>query len=619
MSKQVSAQELRVLALREVQRSRVPATDKIELWIPAPQIARLYGTPEVMHAINRETQSQTWDAAMASLCALDVVKNRGIRVTCTNRDLAIKLGGTVVNCMGQKLIVKPYSAYERYYYVDLTHIPDGLDEDVIYDHFSALGLQPIIAPTHVAGSLMSRDRTVWFPETDVPDALFTDGVPLREIYFAGFDYPVYVQHKKRSLNKVLPPTIAKKRAETEAKAAASAPRATRQTREKPTPRVAARVPTPVDSVQQAVAQSDGRNHPSSSDPSLVPTATPDKDLILERPEASAPVLDWVKVSRHASCLTPASPPADATVDVSTKQEPDGRLVFGFPVLPTRFELAFGDHDSDEPTAGDADCVTYVDNKTVSSSPMMLAEPVGQLVVARSILRPKTNAIKRSNYRRHASKAAEELPTLLEPDDRLAALTAQPSAYAALTHACPPSMSPVIDEHALLRVYSGTASESHGKGRNILDRIRHDYPDGEPPAATAILEEQISDAEYRATARAYATMDLFWRTHAPAIYYDPIKVQALCGEVPVSSFQYSNFLLWTDETLHALCVSPLGQAYDQYLSDPVLNAMELVRDNQPDEYGDNVSMASSDQDGESTVAAPADDMMEPTTSSQATHL
>ncbi|KAK1928371.1 hypothetical protein P3T76_016162 [Phytophthora citrophthora] len=214
MSKQVSAQELRVLALREVQRSRVPATDKIELWIPAPQIARLYGTPEVMHAINRETQSQTWDAAMASLCALDVVKNRGIRVTCTNRDLAIKLGGTVVNCMGQKLIVKPYSAYERYYYVDLTHIPDGLDEDVIYDHFSALGLQPIIAPTHVAGSLMSRDRTVWFPETDVPDALFTDGVPLREIYFAGFDYPVYVQHKKRSLNKVLPPTIAKKRAET---------------------------------------------------------------------------------------------------------------------------------------------------------------------------------------------------------------------------------------------------------------------------------------------------------------------------------------------------------------------------------------------------------------------
>ncbi|KAK1932482.1 hypothetical protein P3T76_012066 [Phytophthora citrophthora] len=107
------------------------------------------------------------------------------------------------------------------------------------------------------------------------------------------------------------------------------------------------------------------------------------------------------------------------------------------------------------------------------------------------------------------------------------------------------MSPVIDEHALLRVYSRTSSESHGKELNILDRVRHDYPDREPPAAKMILEEQISDAEYRDTARAYATMDFFWRTHAPVIYYDPIKVQALCGEVPVFSFQYSNFLLWTE--------------------------------------------------------------------------
>ncbi|KAK1932481.1 hypothetical protein P3T76_012065 [Phytophthora citrophthora] len=161
--------------------------------------------------------------------------------------------------------------------------------------------------------------------------------------------------------------------------------------------MAVRVPTPVDSVQQAVARSDDRNRPSSSGPSLKPIATPDKELILEQPEASAPVLELVKVSRQASCLTQASPSADATVEVSTKQEPDGRLVFGFPVQPTRFELAFGDHDSDEPTAGDTDCVTNVYKKTVSSSPMMLTEPVGQMVVARSILRPKTNAIKRSNY------------------------------------------------------------------------------------------------------------------------------------------------------------------------------------------------------------------------------
>ncbi|KAH7489135.1 hypothetical protein PRIC1_010647 [Phytophthora ramorum] len=80
---------------------------------------------EVMDAINREAQSQTWGAVSSAVCAIEVVKNRGIHITCTNRDLAIKIGGTAISCMGQQLVVKPYSAYDRLYYVDLTHIPPG--------------------------------------------------------------------------------------------------------------------------------------------------------------------------------------------------------------------------------------------------------------------------------------------------------------------------------------------------------------------------------------------------------------------------------------------------------------------------------------------------------------
>ncbi|KAJ8554721.1 hypothetical protein ON010_g9763 [Phytophthora cinnamomi] len=212
IANKVSAQEIRVLALREVQRSRVAVDDKVKLSIPAARISNVYGIEEILHAVNREPQSSTWDQALNSLCDFVCVRGYGIRFTCTNRDLAIKLGGTAVSCMGQKLIVKPYSAYERYYYVDLTRIPSDLDEDAIYDYFVALGLQPIIAPTHQAGSLTSRDRTVWFPAHDVPDALMPGGQPLREIFFDGFDKPVYVQHKQRALNKVVPPSIAAKRA-----------------------------------------------------------------------------------------------------------------------------------------------------------------------------------------------------------------------------------------------------------------------------------------------------------------------------------------------------------------------------------------------------------------------
>ena len=101
-----SADEICVLAFREVQRSRVATEDKVKLFIPASRIASDFGIDDILHAINRESQSSTWDQALSSLCDFVCVKGHGIRFTCTNRDLAIKIGGTAVTYMGQKLIVK---------------------------------------------------------------------------------------------------------------------------------------------------------------------------------------------------------------------------------------------------------------------------------------------------------------------------------------------------------------------------------------------------------------------------------------------------------------------------------------------------------------------------------
>ncbi|POM78463.1 Hypothetical protein PHPALM_4004 [Phytophthora palmivora] len=329
--------------------------------------------------------------------------------------------------MEEKLIIKPYSAYERFYFVDLTRIPSNLDEDSIYDYFVDLGVHPIIAPTHTAGSLMSRDRTVWFAQTDVP------------IVFPGFpNNPVYIQHKKRALNKVVPPSIQEKR-EADKRAQEEAAAAKR-------------------------AKASARN---------------DQGRSREKEAADQQALGSVLTSIQ----DPTAPPAQAA-------------------LPTQVTRTHPE--------GDADCVAFSeDSKPIQSRPFDLPAAVGGMVVARSILDPKTNTIKQSEYRRRARKAAKEVHALGEPDDRLAAITAQPGAYAPLVYARRPELSNVIDEHAVLRYYSERPLESHGTDCTIMHRVIKDYPgDDSPSSATEILADRIPDDTYHDMARAYAHMDLF---------------------------------------------------------------------------------------------------------------
>ncbi|TDH72444.1 uncharacterized protein CCR75_005703 [Bremia lactucae] len=589
-ARSASAAELRTLALREVQRSRVSTDDKVKLFIPASRIAGEYGIDEILHAINREPQSATWDQVLNSLCDFVCVRGHGIRFTCTNRDLAIKIGGTAVSCMGQNLTVKPYSAYERYYYVDLTRIPSDLEEDAIYDYFARLGLQPIVAPTHQAGPLTSRDRTVWFPQTDVPQELMSDGQPLREILFPGFDSPVYVHHKKRSLNSVVPPSILTKRAAALAR------------RRSPSPVTQTSATPPSPPAQPAVS-----TRPAATvQPPPSPTRSrplPDGVVILDRPEATAPLQEWVKVSRHALCTGAPTPRPTTLIEQSTTSPTDGYLVFGFPVSPTSFELAFSEHDVDEPTAGDADCVAFDGSSPISCSPINLPESVGSLVAARSLLEPSTNTFSRKEYRSRAKKAVLDLPALSEPEDRVAALTAQPCVYAPFIYAGSDSLCPIVVEHALLRTYSSKPSASHGSDCSFLRRVARDYPGDLSPPASTILSSLFPDDVSSTRARAYALVDLFLRTHAPAIYCDPVKVQALCLDTVVSCYQYSHFLLWTNRTLAELCRSHLGRDFESYLSDHLSSAMRLVRHDVPSFTTTNHSMESSDD--ASSVATSTD--------------
>ena len=215
---------------------------------------------------------------------------------------------------------------------------------------------------------------------------------------------------------------------------------------------------------------------SSTPPTPSAFTLPEGSLILDRPAATAPVQAWVKVTRHALCSRAPHPSVAAEIEVSAVSLTNGRLVFGFLVTPASFELAFSDHDLEEPTAGDADCIAFVDKRPIRCYPPAMSEPVGILVAASSIISPSTTSNKRFEYRSRADRVAQDLDSLHEPENRVAAITAQPCAYVDVVHTAPSSLSPVVDDHALLRVYSGQPSTTHDSDCSFMRRFRHDYPD-----------------------------------------------------------------------------------------------------------------------------------------------
>ena len=151
--------------------------------------------------------------------------------------------------------------------------------------------------------------------------------------------------------------------------------------------------------------------------------------------------------------------------------------------------------------------------------------------------------------------------------------------------------------------------------DMMERICVDYKETSPSPGT-ILEDQIMDDQSREVALACARMDLFFLTHAPAIYNDPVKVKAICGDTPVTCLQYSSFLLWSDQTLATLCASELGAAYKEFMTESMKDAMQLVVDHQPEDGADSdaedASMTSTD---EATAASLQDASAETSTDTE----
>lgn len=574
------AATIRTIALREVQRARVNVSDKYKLFVPAGMLTGTFGLDDILSSICKEPQTAAWDAASPSVCDFVRVRGRGLRFTCTNRDAAIKLGGTSLRIMGRDYIIRPFSAFDRLYFVDLTNVPSDLDDGEIFAFFERLHLRPIITPTHQVGTLMSRDRTAWFESLDTPRELFDDsGRPLREIFFPGFDAPVYVQHKQRSLNRVLPPSIEKKRLDAQTTRAGNTPSQQSAPVSQPRVRILPRGADPV-------------ANPASAPP---PAATVEHvaAVTLVKPEAASSLEAWADVTRKGVFSTPRQRPEATLNPVMESVAGAGRMVFGIPVQPTRFELAFQEPD-DDGEAFEADADVFTPSGPVASKPLCVSKHTGALIASQSVLQSKRTVLPRDGCKSLARLARDDFLALSEPEARLAAISAQPQMIAPLLASTTTGLERIIDDHAILRGYSGTPESSHGDSLQLLPRMQQDYPDAIPPLKT-ILSRMAEDDARVDLARAYALMDLVLRTHAPSIYHDPIKVSALADGVDPVRLKFSEYLMWDDVTIHALCAGELGSSLEARLQAPLSLAFAMVVCDDPtsDNEEDDVDDVSSD--------------------------
>ncbi|CAH0488951.1 unnamed protein product [Peronospora farinosa] len=122
---------------------------------------------------------------------------------------------------------------------------------------------------------------------------------------------------------------------------------------------------------------------------------------------------------------------------------------------------------------------------------------------------------------------------------------------------------------------------------------------------------FEDESHQDLGFAYALMDLFFRTHTPSIYHDPVKVSALSDNFNPVQLRFSEFLMWSDATIHALCIGDLGTHLEPYLPPSVAVAFGLVVCDDPVSEGevadDSVfSVADSDDDEEVDDAEIGDD-------------
>nr|CCA28145.1 conserved hypothetical protein [Albugo laibachii Nc14] len=330
-----------MLALREVQKSRIDPCDKIEMFIPAPRLTATFRLDEILLALHQEAQTATWKMALDSLCDFESIKNRGLRFNCFDKAVALKLGGTAIRCMGMQFLVPPYRCFGDWYFIELNKVPMGVSDDAIAGYF-----EPMV---------------IWFRSKTAPVQLFPDDrQPIREITFPGFPDPVYVHNKHRAYNQVMPPSIMAKKAA--AKAA------------------------------QALQPSQNTLWHMDLSPQL-----PSPIASLECPTTKASFETWSYVSKQRNCQVSPPPSSGKVVDILTCTEEE-EAFFDLPITPTSDQLALSPLEEDE--GHDITRVVSVDDcGVVRSNPLYPIDSIASMLEEQCLHKDPRELVDKASRRR----------------------------------------------------------------------------------------------------------------------------------------------------------------------------------------------------------------------------
>ncbi|TYZ67605.1 hypothetical protein PybrP1_009034 [[Pythium] brassicae (nom. inval.)] len=553
------------------------------MWIPAPDVVQNHNIDEILQSL-AGNQPQMWKDARPQVRDFVRIPKHGISFLCTSQNACHKLGGVSLKICGFSVRIKRYSLYDKWYYVDLTRLPPEVDDTTIYNWFcEEAGARPVlIAPKYNAAGLVSRDRTVFFPQVGCPDGLLVDEkTPLREIFFTETQaVPCFVHHRNRKLNKFTPPSLQKK------------------TKPKREIDLSADVAAP-----QAMAIDDKESHDPTAHPraskgrdrspaTQLATRQPPRSVIIPRVDP-ATLSEWKLVENSKRGLIDAAAirdePAAFTPCELAADADDFSLRYDLAVSPNYYRVLVHEY-VDDATSPDVDIDVQVDSTSLNG--FTADSPLLPLAAARALINSRHHAFKVEHMSlEELSRAIDDylakdfFDVVGNHDDALASIKAQPAFHRKLFNMEDLQQAALVKQHAVFRAFMSSPLEE--SPRSFVLRLKTKFGGDLPPIDTVFQDIFAAQTEQDA-AFFFASLDLLLMVMAPSIYVNPIKVQMLMPpQLQPRRVKFSAFLLWSDVTLAFVAKSDVCQALLDHPKIPThfKAAVEAVRLACPASVGD----------------------------------
>lgn len=524
---------LRLAALSQLP-TPVAAEQCFRMWISAPTVADSHNIDEILQSL-AGNQPQAWKEARVEVRDFVRIPKHGISFVCTSQAVCHQIGGLTLTICGVKATIRKYSLYDKWYYVDLTRLPNGVDDTDIYRWFSEQGVRPVlIAPKHRASGLISRDRTVFFAQVGCPDALFVnDKEALREIFFDDSDKPCFVHHRNRALNRTKPPSLKKA----------------------PKPKRHIELSDTIGDDTIDMDTTDGDDQGNDTTPPPQPVTAPPRTIIIPKVDPKT-LNDWQLIARSKHGLvdpnaTRSAPEHFTPCELRDNPQDPFSLTYDLAVTANMYDVLSYDY-MDEATSPDIDIEASRDgvqlNGFTADSPLLPLSSAGILTRVRF----HQHKVEHMTVDELAKAIDEYMVTEFQSlasnhDDVLAAIKAQPAYHRRLFQLEDAAQTTLIQQHAVYRALM-TEPIDGDSTFSFTHRLRSRFGDN-PPDIDTIFRGLFKEQQDQDNAYNYALTDLLLMVMAPSIYVDPIKVQIL---IP-SSFapcrlRYSAFLVWSDITL-----------------------------------------------------------------------